>query len=120
MNRPELKEYLFNIAKVVSTRATCPDMKVGCVLTTDTGYILSTGYNGAVSGEKHCRVENNRCLDNNENHRVLHAEQNAVATAARNGVSLKGSYAYITHKPCIKCEMLLKQSGITEIFIFGN
>lgn len=114
--RPELDEYLFNIAFVVATRATCPDLHVGCVITTEKGYVLSTGYNGAISGEKHCSSINRECLENKKDkHRVLHAEMNAVAAAAKNGVSLEGSIAYITHKPCTKCELLLKQSGVKKI-----
>ena len=46
---------------------------------------------------------------------TVHAEQNAVSDAARRGVSLDGSIAYITHFPCINCAKLLISSGITTI-----
>ena len=46
-------EYWFTIARVVSTRATCPRKQVGCVIVAD-NRILATGYNGSEPGEPHC------------------------------------------------------------------
>ena len=102
-----------NIAKSASLRASCPDLKVGCVLATKDGHVLSIGYNGSATGEPHCIIgKDGHCLENGINHRVVHAEQNAVAHAARHGIRLDGSVAYVTTKPCEKCRILLKQSGI--------
>ncbi len=108
-------EYLLNMAKAASLRATCPDMKVGCVIATEDGHVLSIGYNGSTHGSRHCRVKNGKCLDNGPNHLVVHAEANAIAHAAKQGVRLSGSTAYITAKPCSKCKVLLKQAGIIKI-----
>ena len=113
--RPRLKEYFLDIAKAIARRATCADLQVGCVITSIDGYILSTGYNGAIAGEPHCKTKRGKCIDNHEAHPVIHAESNAVAFAARHGVSLKDSVAYITHVPCLKCLMLLKQAGIKTV-----
>lgn len=106
-----------NIARSASMRATCPDMHVGCVIATQDGHVLSIGYNGAAHGEKHCltSIDGLKCLENSVNHRVVHAEQNAVAHAARHGIKLDGSIAYVTARPCEKCRILLKQSGIVSI-----
>lgn len=117
MNRPSLEEYLLDVAKVVSRRSTCPDMQVGCVIATVDGYILATGYNGSPKGWDHCREYNGKCMDNNIDHAVVHAEANAIAMAARQGISLNGSIAYITYKPCLKCQMLLVQAGIMKMEI---
>jgi len=111
------EEYLMNIAIEVSKRSTCPDAAVGCVIASEDGYILSTGYNGVRKGEKHCRVKDGKCLDNGPNHAVNHAEVNSVASAARFGTKLDGSIAYVTHKPCIKCEGILFQAGIKKIIV---
>ena len=46
---------------------------------------------------------------------TVHAEQNAVADAARRGVSLSGATAYITHFPCVNCAKILVSSGIREV-----
>jgi dCMP deaminase len=45
----------------------------------------------------------------------VHAEQNAVADAARRGSSLEGCVAYVTHFPCINCAKILAAAGIAEI-----
>lgn len=46
---------------------------------------------------------------------TVHAEQNAVADAARRGVELDGARVYVTHMPCITCAKILAASGIREI-----
>jgi dCMP deaminase len=46
---------------------------------------------------------------------TVHAEQNAVADAARRGSSVVGCVAYVTHYPCINCAKILVSAGITEI-----
>lgn len=113
------EEYLLAISKTVSLRGTCPDLQVGCVIATRDGFILSTGYNGTPRGEDHCRVWDDRCMENDDRHRVVHAEANAVANAARNGTKLLDSTAYVTHDPCIKCRALLKQAGVIMVVVDG-
>lgn len=108
-------EYLMGIAEAVASAATCPDLKVGCVIVTEDNHILSTGYNGTPHGEKHCRVENDVCQENGPDHRVVHAEQNAIAQAAKEGVRLRGATLYVTYAPCNKCRALIKQAGIAKI-----
>ena len=46
---------------------------------------------------------------------VLHAEQNVIAYAAKNGISTEGATLYITHSPCKECAKLIAQSGIKEV-----
>ena len=46
---------------------------------------------------------------------TVHAEQNAVADAARRGSSVEGCVAYITHYPCINCAKILAAAGIAAI-----
>lgn len=114
--------WLMKIAETVRLRATCPDLKVGCVIATVDGHVLSTGYNGVPRGELHCEVApDGRCAENSPNpqhyrqHRVIHAEQNAVIQAAREGVRIKGSVAYVTERPCERCKAVLKQAGILAV-----
>jgi dCMP deaminase len=45
--------YFMDIARVVSTRATCHRKFVGAVIVRDR-MILSTGYNGSIRGLPHC------------------------------------------------------------------
>ena len=46
---------------------------------------------------------------------ICHAEENAIMHAARIGVSLKDSTAYVTWPPCSRCARSLIQAGIREI-----
>jgi dCMP deaminase len=46
---------------------------------------------------------------------TVHAEQNAIADAARRGSSVEGCVAYVTHFPCINCAKILAAAGIAEI-----
>jgi dCMP deaminase len=96
--RPDRDSYFMRIAKVVATRATCDRKHVGAVLVHDRA-ILSTGYNGAPRGTKHCdeighRMEDGHCV------RTTHAEANAIAQAAKNGVPTNGATIFTTASPC--------------------
>lgn len=102
-----------DIASMVATRATCDRKHVGAVLVRDRT-ILSTGYNGSAPGTEHCDdaghlMESGHCV------RTVHAEANAVAQAAKNGVRVEGSVCYTTASPCWPCMKLLASSGITKI-----
>lgn len=53
MGRPSWDDYFFQIANVVSTRSTCDRAAVGALLVRDKR-VLASGYNGSISGAKHC------------------------------------------------------------------
>jgi len=55
-DRPSYDEYFMEMAYIVSKRSTCIRRKVGAILVKDK-HILSTGYNGAPKGHKHCSIE---------------------------------------------------------------
>jgi dCMP deaminase len=105
--------YFLDIANTVSTRATCPRLSVGALIVRDRT-ILSTGYNGSISGSPHCKdagclIVDNHCI------RTVHAETNAILRAARHGVDIAGSTCYTTFSPCINCLKHLFNAGITDI-----
>lgn len=111
--RPSKEDYYFAMAKTASTRSSCNRGSFGAIIVSPDGYILSTGYNGSPPGEPHCfdvgcQVEDNHCQ------RALHAEVNAVAHAAKHGVSLDGAsmYVYGGREPCCECTKVLKAVGI--------
>ena len=110
------------IAELVSKRSTCLRRKVGAVIVKDKR-ILSTGYNGAPSGIKHCYetgcLREKLKVPSGERHelcRGLHAEQNAIIQAAYHGVEIKGSVLYCTNLPCIICTKMLINAGIIKIY----
>lgn len=104
---------LLETARVMATRGTCSRARVGAVLAVD-GRICSTGFNGSPHGLPHCAhpvdedyVET--CTT------AVHAEANAVAFAARHGVSIQGTTLYCTHTPCVHCAMLLVNAGTVRV-----
>lgn len=116
--RPAWDEYFLKVAMLVSERATCPRMHVGCVLVRDKR-ILSTGYNGSIPGDDHCEdvgcmIEDNHCI------RTIHAEMNALLQCSIHGVSTKGATAYVTNMPCTNCAKALIGAGIKEIVVFSD
>lgn len=115
--RQSWDEYFLAQAGHVSSRATCNRLHAGCVLVRDKR-ILATGYNGSLPGADHCDDVGHLIMDN---HCVAtaHAETNAVANAARAGVSTINSTAYVTHTPCWNCIKNLVAAGVTRI-VFGT
>lgn len=123
-------EYYLSIAAAVSKRSTCLRRQYGAVIINN-DEIISTGYNGAARGEPNCcdtgecwREANN--IPHGEQYEkcvAVHAEQNAIISAARHemigavlylaGFSSDGELA--SPKPCAICSRLIKNSGITEI-----
>ena len=47
--------------------------------------------------------------------RTVHAEQNAIAQAARRGIALEGSTLYCRMTPCRTCAMLIINCGIKRV-----
>lgn len=88
--------------------------KVGCCIVTP-HFTLLAGYNGTPSGfDNNCETEKeDGTLVTRDC--VVHAEKNAIAAAARTGVSLMGACAYVTLSPCVPCAVLMKQVGITRV-----
>jgi dCMP deaminase len=112
--RVDWHEYFMRIAEQVATRSTCDRKHIGAVIVRDKT-ILSTGYNGSLRGATHCDevghdMENGHCV------RTVHAEANAVAQSARNGVMIENSEIYITASPCLACFKLIANSGIRVVY----
>ena len=121
MGRPDNDTYFMSMAELVATRSTCLRRNVGAVIVKEKR-VLSTGYNGAPKGLKHCaevgcvRQQNN--VETGTRHelcRGVHAEQNAVIQAAYFGVSIKDGTIYTTNFPCVMCAKILVNAGITEV-----
>jgi len=119
--RPSWDRYFMDIAVLVSSRTTCLRRQVGAVIVKDKR-LLSTGYNGAPVGLKHCAelgcLRQKLGVKSGEKHelcRAIHAEQNAIIQAATFGVPLLGASIYITHFPCVLCSKMIINAGIKRI-----
>jgi dCMP deaminase len=124
--RPSWDEYFLEIAKLVSSRSTCLRRHVGAVFVRDKR-VLTTGYNGAPGGLKHCDevgcIREREGIPAGERHelcRGIHAEQNAMLQAAQFGISLRGSVLYCTNQPCVLCAKMLINTGVERIVVLGG
>ncbi len=101
------------MATLVATRSNCERLHVGCALVTGgarRNRLVAAGYNGYLPGTPHI----SRIRDGHEQ-ATVHAEQNAVADAARRGISVEGCIAYLTHYPCLHCAKIMAAAGIQEV-----
>ena len=118
-----------DMAEVVASWSSCyqENRHIGAVIVKDKR-ILTTGYNGAPSGVESC-AEKGECLRKKLNipsgtrHELcyaVHAEQNAIAQAAKLGISVEGATLYCTHQPCVICAKMIINSGISKVvFKYG-
>lgn len=101
------------LAKHISGWSKDPSTKVGCVVVGEDREIRSTGFNGFPRG---ISDDNERLTDRAKKYPLIcHAEENAIMHAARIGVALKGSTAFVTWPPCSRCARSLIQAGVREI-----
>ncbi len=104
------------LAEHISAWSKDPSTKVGCVVVGPDREIVTTGYNGFPRGV----IDDPKRMERPAKYLwTSHAEENAVAHAARIGVSLKGCTAYVTHCPCSRCARGLIQAGVKRV-VFPN
>ena len=114
------------LAVEVASRSNCMKSHVGAILLHD-NRIRAVGYNGTVEGYSDCfeggcprckdltikRGEQlDRCV-------CVHAEENALVSAARFGIEVEGAECYVTHEPCLGCTKLLLQAHLSKV-VFLN
>jgi dCMP deaminase len=144
--RPSRDQVNLEVARLIAKRSTCFRRQVGCVLTDEEGFILSTGYNGVAAGRPHCNElqlvpipEDARAFpdrktipeftmpfrceganapsgQNLDACQALHAEQNAILRLSDHR---RVHTAYVTASPCISCVKLLLGTRCQRI-VFGE
>ncbi len=114
------RDYM-NKAYEQAEKSSCSRIKVGAIFVKD-GEIIAQGYNNVTGGVRDCSevgcIRDELKIPSGEKReicRAICAEQLAISEAARNGVELDGSIAYITDYPCHICAKLLVSSGVKEI-----
>jgi len=115
--RPSVDEYFIKLAELVATRSTCLHRQQGAILVRD-NRIISTGYNGAPPGAPHC-TDYGYCAKDKDlgfcRAEGLHGESNAIATAAKLGISTDETTMYTVYSPCRSCCNLMKVAGVTVL-----
>ena len=133
-NRVDKHNYYLGIAEEVLSRATCLRRNYGCVIVKN-DEIISTGYNGAPRGRENC-IDLGFCAreklnikqgQNYELCRSVHAEQNAIISAARKDII--GATLYMVGKDvktgqilekidsCIMCKRVVINAGIKYVVV---
>jgi dCMP deaminase len=134
-NKPSWDQYFLKIAEVVSLRGNCLSARFGSVIVKD-NVIKSTGYVGAPRGTTDC-FEKGYCLrrklgvPSGQQYELcvsVHAEQNAIINAARDGVSIFDGVLYLYGKkiyqglekpidafPCFICKKMIINAGIKRV-----
>ena len=119
MSKPSFDIIFMNLATDLAQRSHCVKAQVGAVLTKDTR-IISIGYNGPPAGTHNCDEEfpNVGCPRDSKNScsLALHAEENAILYAVKNGATLEGATLYLTLSPCLSCARLIFSSGIKKVW----
>lgn len=111
-------------AELLSQLSHCVSRKVAALIVKN-GRIISTGINGTLPHTINCDcIFDINTFDRDKHHKwselnELHAESNAIAEAAKNGVCINGADMFVTLSPCINCTKLLVASGIKRVF-FAN
>ena len=109
------------VAHQIATLSTCPRRAVGCVILSDLGHVLATGFNGVPSGMTSCFV--NDCGASQMPTRdslaaclAIHAEQNALMQlrTPREAIEI-----IVTSSPCMHCMKMLLNTGI-QIIHYGE
>lgn len=133
MTRLNLDEWGLGLAELTARRGTCLRRQVGCVLLSERGHVLSTGYNGVAAGQPHCNEEGepldgtfvdgpwypNACPaafafsgTNLDGCHALHAEQNALLQC-RDVWQIWT--CCVTTSPCMTCTKLLLNTSCQRV-----
>ena len=123
MHRPSFDEIYMELAQNLAHKSHCVKIKVGSVLTKDTR-IVSLGYNGPPAGTHNCDEEwpDVGCPRDSKGScsLALHAEQNAILYASKNGVPIEGCTIYVTLSPCLPCARIIFTMGIKKVIYLNS
>ncbi|MFI5140297.1 MAG: deoxycytidylate deaminase [Sphingobacteriales bacterium] len=119
MTKLSFDHIFMNLATDLANRSHCVKAQVGAVLTKDTR-IISIGYNGPPAHTHNCDEEfpGVGCPRDSKGScsLALHAEENAILYAVKNGANLEGATLYTTLSPCLPCARLIYSAGVKKVF----
>ena len=130
--RPSKDEYYLGIAESVCQRSPCIRRQFGAIVVKDDS-VISTGYNGPARGVVNCNQVG--CLKDEldlppykryDSCPAVHAEENALINAARQGTSVLGGTLYLygqqydtgevfEGRPCDRCKRAIINAGIEKV-----
>jgi dCMP deaminase len=120
---PDNDTYYMGIALAVREKANCTGNRVGAVIVKG-NRVISTGYNGVPEGMPNCldggclRCSHPEEFESGTGYDLcicVHAEQNALLSAARFGISVEDATLYTTMQPCFGCAKEMVQAHIKRV-----
>jgi dCMP deaminase len=106
--------HLSDRADVIAAQSHDIHTKVAALLiNSQTLAVCSDGFNGFVREAPDAILPTSRPEKYNY---LIHAEENLLCNAVRNGVKTDGSFVYVSISPCTHCLRLLWQAGINEFY----
>ncbi len=110
-----------SMAEIMASLSPCSRAKVGAVIVKGDVPIISS-FNGiarkqsGLCGGADCLRDRCKIASGSESQiGCHHAEFNAIANAARNGISTDGCSIYVTAPPCLMCAKLIHHAGIKSV-----
>ena len=134
MERRDKTNYYLDLAEVVAQRGTCLRRKFGAVIVKN-DEVVSTGYAGAPRGRQNCSdmgvcIRSKLHIPRGERYelcRSVHAEANAIISAARNqmlgatlylcGVEVDTGDYVANSNSCSMCKRMIINAGITKVIV---
>lgn len=104
-------EYFMTLAFLVARRSPDAQTQHGTVIVDQNNKIVATGYNGFLPGVPDTCMPNLRPL---KYQHIMHAEVNAILSAAQN---LEKCRIYITGLPCNDCLKVIAKTGMKNIIV---
>ena len=121
--KPAFDDIFMELAINLAKRSHCIRAQVGAVLTKDTR-IISIGYNGPPAGTHNCDLDFPElgCPRDSKGScsLALHAEQNAILYASKNGSTVEGATIYVTLSPCIACARIIYTMKIKKVVYLNS
>ncbi|MDD4983907.1 MAG: AAA family ATPase [Candidatus ainarchaeum sp.] len=134
-DKPNWDAFFLNIAKEHALRGDCLSARMGAVITVD-NTIVSSGYTGAPRKTKDCYkrgycIRRKMKVTSGQRYELcasVHAEQNAIINAARNGMKILGGTMYLYSEksyhgiiepidafPCFICKKMIINTGLSKV-----
>ena len=119
LSRISFEDLFVETTKLVAKRSSCVKAQQAALLIKD-NRIISFGYNGPPAGTLNCLEDGGEEICGKDSNGScflgVHAEQNAIGYAARNGIDTEECIIYCTMSPCISCAKLVVAAGIKEFY----
>lgn len=117
----QIHRRFLDMAETAGKQSNCVRRNVGAVVVVG-GEAVTTGFNGPGREINNCVAAGcPRCIDGGNTGEgydrciCVHAEQRAIASAAKAGVALNGAILYVNLRPCLSCLLLALEAGITDV-----